>query len=145
MNFSLKQRCCGVGKHSLEGYKISLKNFVPETDEYATCGLAQLLLGCGMELIDWNLFIRRDIFNINPREIPGTHFAGGKFSKNSPILDFSIHKIYLIKLPVRPASWSSGQSLWLLIMRSRVRFPVLPWEFSLKGRIPAVTMVWVGY
>ena len=43
----------------------------------------------------------------------------------------------------RPVSWSSGQSLWLLIMRSRVRFPVLPWEFSLKGRIPAVTMVWV--
>ena len=45
---------------------------------------------------------------------------------------------------MRPASWSSDQSLCLLIMRSRVRFPVLPWEFSLKGRIPAVTMVWVG-
>jgi hypothetical protein len=44
----------------------------------------------------------------------------------------------------RPASWSSGQSLWLLIMRSRVRFPALPWEMFLKGRIPAVTMVWVG-
>ena len=44
-----------------------------------------------------------------------------------------------------PASWSSGQSLWLLIMRSRVRFPALPWEFSLKGRIRAVTMVWVGW
>ena len=44
-----------------------------------------------------------------------------------------------------PASWSSGQSLCLLIMRSRVRFPVLPWEFSLKGRIPAVSMVWVGW
>ena len=43
----------------------------------------------------------------------------------------------------RPASWSSGQSLWLLIMRSRVRFPALPWEFSSKGKIPAVTMVWV--
>jgi len=43
-----------------------------------------------------------------------------------------------------PASWSSGQSLWLLIMRPRVQFPVLPWEFSLKGRIPVVTMVWVG-
>ena len=53
-----------------------------------------------------------------------------------------------------PASWSSGQSLCLLIMRSRVRFPALPWEFSLKGRIPTefslkgriptVTMVWVG-
>ena len=30
-----------------------------------------------------------------------------------------------------PASWSSGQSFWLLITRSRVRFPALPWEFSL--------------
>jgi hypothetical protein len=44
-----------------------------------------------------------------------------------------------------PASWSSGQSLWLLIMRSRFRFPALPWEFSFGGggRIPMVTMVWV--
>jgi len=30
-------------------------------------------------------------------------------------------------------------------MRSRVRFPFLPWEFSLKGWILAVTMVWVGW
>ena len=34
----------------------------------------------------------------------------------------------------KPASWSSGQGLWLLIMRSRVRFPVLPWEFFLAGK-----------
>jgi hypothetical protein len=27
---------------------------------------------------------------------------------------------------------------------SEVRFPALPWEFSLNGRIPAVIMVWVG-
>ena len=33
-----------------------------------------------------------------------------------------------------PASWSSGQGLWLLIMRSRVRFPVLTWEFFLAGK-----------
>ena len=26
---------------------------------------------------------------------------------------------------------SSGQSFWLLITKSRVRFPALPWEFSL--------------
>ena len=51
--------------------------------------------------------------------------------------------IALLSFSFRPASWSSGQSL-LLIMRSRVRFPVLPWEFSLKGKIPAVTMDWVG-
>ena len=43
----------------------------------------------------------------------------------------------------RPASWSSGHSFWLLITRSRVRFPALPWGFSLWGRIPVVTMVWV--
>ena len=34
----------------------------------------------------------------------------------------------------RPASWSSGQGLWLLIMKSRFRFPVLPWEFFLAGK-----------
>jgi hypothetical protein len=33
----------------------------------------------------------------------------------------------------RPASWSSGQSYLLLIMRSRVRFPALPWGFFLEG------------
>jgi hypothetical protein len=32
-----------------------------------------------------------------------------------------------------PASWSSGQSFWLHIIRSRVRFPVLPWEIFLEG------------
>jgi hypothetical protein len=31
-----------------------------------------------------------------------------------------------------PASWFSVQSFWLLIMRSRVRFPVLPWGFFLE-------------
>ena len=42
-----------------------------------------------------------------------------------------------------PASWSSGQSFWLLITRSRVRFPALPWRFPCGRRIPVVTMVWV--
>ena len=32
-----------------------------------------------------------------------------------------------------PASWSSGRSFWLLITRSRVWFPALPWGFSLWG------------
>ena len=35
---------------------------------------------------------------------------------------------------IGPTSWSSGQGIWLLIMRSRVRFPVLPWEFFLPGK-----------
>jgi hypothetical protein len=34
------------------------------------------------------------------------------------------------------ASWSSGQSFCLLIMRSWVRFPVLPWGFFLEGEDP---------
>jgi hypothetical protein len=37
---------------------------------------------------------------------------------------------------LRQASWSSGQSFWLLIMRFRVRFPVLPWGFFLEGEDP---------
>jgi hypothetical protein len=39
----------------------------------------------------------------------------------------------LLHFRMRPASWSSGQNFWLLIMRSRVRFPVLPWGFFLEG------------
>ena len=31
-------------------------------------------------------------------------------------------------------SWSSGQGLWLLTMRSRVRFPVLPLKFFFAGK-----------
>ena len=34
------------------------------------------------------------------------------------------------------ASWSSGQSFWLLITRSRFRFLSLPWGFSLWGKDP---------
>jgi hypothetical protein len=33
-----------------------------------------------------------------------------------------------------PASWSSGQSFWLLIMKCRVLFPALPWGFFLEGK-----------
>jgi hypothetical protein len=32
-----------------------------------------------------------------------------------------------------PAPWSSGQNFWLMIMRPRVRFPVLPSRFFLEG------------
>jgi hypothetical protein len=37
------------------------------------------------------------------------------------------HTIYIHFM--RPASWSSGQCFWLLIMRYQVRFPALPWVF----------------
>ena len=56
----------------------------------------------------------------------------------------SLRFYYLLRTLRWPASWCSGQSLWLLTMRSRVRFPALPWEFSLKGKFPAVTTVWVA-
>ena len=50
------------------------------------------------------------------------------FHLRTPWQPISINcTLYINK--TRPASWSSGQGLWLLIMRSRVRFPVLPWEF----------------
>ena len=39
-------------------------------------------------------------------------------------------KTHILCSIIWPASWSSGQSFWLLITRSRVRFPGLPWEFS---------------
>jgi len=32
-----------------------------------------------------------------------------------------------------------------LVVRNSNRFPALLWEFSLKGRIPTVTMVWVRW
>ena len=44
-----------------------------------------------------------------------------------------IYILYSVKFLFWSAFWSSGQSFWLLIMRSRVRFPVLPWEFLLEG------------
>ena len=51
-----------------------------------------------------------------------------------PIAGIKTATYYAIRLhcsilKLRPVSWSSGQGLWLLIIRSRVRFPVLPWEF----------------
>jgi hypothetical protein len=42
----------------------------------------------------------------------------------------------LTLLVIWPASWSRCQCLWLLFMRTRDRFPVIPWEFSLAGEDP---------
>ena len=52
-----------------------------------------------------------------------------------PLHAFKVCKEITSTLP-RPASWSSGQSFRLLITRSRVRFPSLPWGFSLWGEDP---------
>jgi hypothetical protein len=41
-----------------------------------------------------------------------------------------------VQFILRPASWPGGQDSCLLDMRSRVRFPILPWEFSLIGDDP---------
>jgi hypothetical protein len=48
----------------------------------------------------------------------------------SLILPHDEHK--LIYFSLWPVSWSSGQSFWLLIMRYRVRLPLLPWGFFLE-------------
>jgi hypothetical protein len=45
-------------------------------------------------------------------------------------ITFRLYKILNLN---RQPSWSSGQSFWLLIMRSRVWFPVLPWYFFFEG------------
>ena len=47
---------------------------------------------------------------------------------------FRRFEIYDFTSKTWPASWSSGQGLCLLIMKSRVRFPVLPWEFFLARK-----------
>jgi hypothetical protein len=44
---------------------------------------------------------------------------------------FNIYKLKVFL--VWSASWFSGQSFWLLIMRSRVWFPALPWGFFREG------------
>jgi hypothetical protein len=51
-------------------------------------------------------------------------------SKHEGISNLSLY-IYIYSC--RPASWSSGQRFRLLIMKSRVWFPALPWDFSLIG------------
>jgi hypothetical protein len=42
-------------------------------------------------------------------------------------------KNYDLNLLLGAASWSSGQSFWLLIIGSRVRFPALSWGFFFEG------------
>jgi hypothetical protein len=39
-------------------------------------------------------------------------------------------KFILVYVYFRPPLWSSGQSFWLQIQRSRVRFPALPYFLS---------------
>jgi hypothetical protein len=63
---------------------------------------------------------------------PFNSLVGPKIVLNillSNIMSFCI----LFSLITRRASLSSGQSFWLLVMRSRVRFPILPWGFFLEG------------
>jgi hypothetical protein len=45
------------------------------------------------------------------------------------------HKIkrQLLTTACRPLLWSSGQSFWLQIHRSRVRFPALPYFLRSRG------------
>jgi hypothetical protein len=48
----------------------------------------------------------------------------------------AVNTLPKLLLCARPVSWSSGHSFWLLIVRSHG-------DFSLKGKIPMVTMIWV--
>ena len=47
-------------------------------------------------------------------------------------MDFE-EKIWYFMNGIRPPLWSSGQSFWLQIHRSRVRFPALPDFLSGSG------------
>jgi hypothetical protein len=54
---------------------------------------------------------------------------------SSPYQEINGNPRFIIVFPTirhLTSRWSSGQSFRLLIMRSRVRFPVLPWEFYLE-------------
>jgi hypothetical protein len=54
-----------------------------------------------------------------------THFLRAKKTdtKTTPVILFDFKGIIAED---RPHLWSSGQSYWLQILRSRVRFPALP-------------------
>jgi hypothetical protein len=106
-------------------------------------------MGCGG--IDWNKLdqereswqtVLNAVINFRVPENVGIFTTGCKpvsFSRRTVlhgvskegVRDFSI--IYFV---LRPATWVGGQNLLLLTMRSRVRLPVLPWEFFLVGEDP---------
>jgi len=54
------------------------------------------------------------------------------------------HVVHYIYIYIYLYTHDQPRGLVVRVSDYRVRFPVLPWEFSLKGRIPAVSMVWVG-
>ena len=61
----------------------------------------------------------------------GVHVIAGTVRNYA---DFQTSYSYLLD---KPASWSGGQSFWLLIMMSWVRFPVLPMRiYPWRGRFP---------
>ena len=54
----------------------------------------------------------------------------------APVMQAVPHALLLFRKVVtveRPPLWSSGQSFWLQIQRSRVRFPALPDFLSSSG------------
>jgi hypothetical protein len=65
-----------------------------------------------------------------------TLYVGQHVWKDAVHYAMASSKIVLRVLFKWPAWWSSGQSFWLLIMRSRVRFPILPWGFFREGEDP---------
>jgi hypothetical protein len=71
----------------------------------------------------------------------GSNWTDQRQDRSNPeFVSFSVlfrKQFYLILyISVWPALWLGGQSFWLLAIRSRVRFLVLLWEFSLAAEDP---------
>ena len=83
-------------------------------------------------------YVLKRILTFKHRQLGITEF--GVFSVPTDFLDLfknllilSNQELILLNYIARPPLWSSGQSFWLQIQRSRVRFPALPDFLSSSG------------
>ena len=90
-----------------------------------------------LKIREWNVYFNNYYLSCKQRSILAINY---RFQRYVPVSQVAVSFIHFSR---RPASWSSGQSFWLLITRSCFRFPPLPWDFPCGERIPVVTMVWV--
>ena len=69
--------------------------------------------------------------------LPGFQETGNCLTLLCGVFMYQFHKSLSINMErmgrKRPPLWSSGQSFWLQIQRSRVRFPALPDFLSSSG------------
>ena len=68
-----------------------------------------------------------------------TVFLGGLKMEKISFPETGDYQYTLRSIPEGPLLWSSGQSFWLQIQRSRVRFPALPDFLSSSGSGTAFT------